>query len=60
MKSSQDAPDRALARSLAALVALGLVPDAAPALRRTTRAMETALLDAVLGEVAGFREFAQS
>ncbi len=48
--------DRALLQTLERLVALGAIPAAAAALRRSTRAMEAGLQEAVLGEVAAFTE----
>jgi hypothetical protein len=49
-------PDRALQSSLERLAALGVIPQAAPTLRRATRAMEAALQEAVLIEIPAFRE----
>ena len=49
-------PNRALRQILERLVALGVIPEAAPALRRSMRTMEAALQEAVLGEVEAFRE----
>jgi DNA-binding PucR family transcriptional regulator len=47
---------RALLQTLERLDALSVIPDVAPALRRSAAAVETALRDAVLGEVAGFSD----
>jgi PucR C-terminal helix-turn-helix domain/GGDEF-like domain len=54
--SSDTNPDRALEKSLERLVGLGVAPLAAPALRRTVKGIETALQQAVLDEVAAFRD----
>jgi hypothetical protein len=48
-------PDRALRQTLERLIALGVIPDAAATLRRSARAMEMALQDAVLGEIEAFK-----
>lgn len=48
--------DRALIQTLERLAALGVIPDVAPALRRSADSVEAALRDAVLGEVAAFTD----
>ena len=48
--------DRALLQTLERLAKLGVIPDVAPALRRSASNVEAALRDAVLGEVAAFSD----
>ena len=47
---------RALLQTLERLATLGVIPGVAPALRRSADAVETAMRDAVLGEVAAFSD----
>lgn len=49
-------PNRALLRTLERLLELGIIPDVAPALRRSANDVEGALREAVLGEVAAFSD----
>ena len=49
-------PDRALIQTLERLAELGVIPDVAPALRRSAGSVETALREAVLGEVTAFTD----
>ena len=48
--------DRALIQTLERLVELGVIPDVAPALRRSAGSVEAALRDAVLSEVNAFTD----
>jgi hypothetical protein len=48
--------DRALTQTLERLVELGVIPEVGPALRRSAASVETALRDAVLGEVVAFTD----
>jgi hypothetical protein len=49
-------PDRALTQTLERLTALGVIPDVAPALRRSAAGVEDALRDAILSEIAAFSD----
>src|SRR5271157_2240540 len=49
-------PNRALLQMLERLLELSVIPDVAPALRRSANDVELALREAVLGEVAAFSD----
>jgi PucR C-terminal helix-turn-helix domain/GGDEF-like domain len=49
-------PNRAMLQTLERLLELGVIPDVAPALRRSADYVEGALREAVLGEVAAFSD----